>query len=42
MIDRNTLGSKEIQTSVRLFLPGDLANHAVPEGGKAVAKFNAE
>ena len=42
MNDRNTLGSREIQTAVRLVLPGDLAKHAVSEGGKAVAKFNAE
>jgi histone H2B len=40
--DRNTLGSREIQTSVRLVLPGDLAKHAVSEGGKAVAKYNSE
>ena len=42
MNDRNTLGSREIQTAVRLVLPGDLAKHAVSEGTKAVAKFNAE
>jgi histone H2B len=42
MNDRNTLGSREIQTAVRLALPGDLAKHAVSEGGKAVAKYNAE
>jgi histone H2B len=42
MNDRNTLGSREIQTAVRLALPGDLAYHAVSEGGKAVANFNAE
>ena len=42
MNDRNTLGSREIQTAVRLVLPGDLAKHAVSEGGKAVAKFDAE
>jgi histone H2B len=42
MNDRNTLGSREVQTAVRLVLPGDLAKHAVSEGGNAVAKFNAE
>jgi len=42
MNGRNTLGSREIQTAVRLVLPGDLAKHAVSEGGKAVAKFTAE
>jgi len=42
MNGRNTLGSREVQTAVKLVLPGDLAKHAVSEGGKAVAKFNAE
>ena len=42
MNERNTLGSREVQTACRLVLPGDLAKHAVAEGGKAVAKFNAE
>ena len=36
-----TLSSREIQTSVRLMLPGELAKHAVSEGTKAVTKFNA-
>merc|ERR550514_1277779 len=30
-----TLTSREIQTSVRLLLPGELAKHAVSEGTKA-------
>ena len=34
-----TLSSREIQTSVRLILPGELAKHAVSEGTKAVTKF---
>jgi hypothetical protein len=37
MNDRNTLGSREIQTAVRfvrLVLPGDLSKHAVSEGGR--------
>jgi histone H2B len=42
MNDRNTLGSREVQTAVKLVLPGDLAKHAVSEGSKAVAKFTAE
>jgi histone H2B len=42
MNGRNTLGSREVQTAVRLVLPGDLAKHAVSEGGKAVAKFTAD
>jgi len=31
-----TVTSREIQTSVRLILPGELAKHAVSEGTKAV------
>jgi len=37
---RNTITSREIQTAVRLLLPGELAKHAVSEGTKAVTKFN--
>nr|GEX15169.1 histone H2B [Tanacetum cinerariifolium] len=29
---KNTLSSREIQTAVRLVLPGELAKHAVSEG----------
>jgi histone H2B len=35
---RNTITSREIQTAVRLLLPGELAKHAVSEGTKAVTK----
>ena len=38
---RNTITSREIQTAVRLLLPGELAKHAVSEGTKAVTKYNA-
>ena len=34
-----TIGSREIQTAVRLMLPGELAKHAVSEGTKAVTKY---
>lgn len=34
------MSSREIQTAVRLYLPGELAKHAVSEGTKAVTKFN--
>lgn len=37
---RRTLTSKEIQTSVKLLLPGELARHAVAEGSKAISKFS--
>ena len=33
--------SREIQTAVRLLLPGELAKHAVSEGTKAVTKYTA-
>merc|ERR1711935_1219058 len=36
-----TLTSREIQTSVRLLLPGELAKHAVSEGTKAVTKYTS-
>ena len=36
-----TLSSREIQTAVRLMLPGELAKHAMSEGTKAVAKFTS-
>jgi len=38
---RQTITSREIQTSVRLLLPGELAKHAVSEGTKAVTKYTA-
>lgn len=39
--NKNTLSSREVQTSVRLVLPGELAKHAVSEGTKAVTKFTS-
>lgn len=38
---RLTMSSREIQTAVRLILPGELAKHAVSEGTKAVTKYTA-
>ncbi|XP_076882192.1 histone H2B-like [Bidens hawaiensis] len=38
---KHTLSSREIQTAVRLVLPGELAKHAVSEGTKAVTKFTS-
>ncbi|XP_026459636.1 histone H2B.5-like [Papaver somniferum] len=37
-----TVTSREIQTSVRLVLPSELAKHAVSEGTKAVTKFTSK
>ena len=36
-----TISSREVQTAVRLSLPGELAKHAVSEGTKAVTKFTS-
>uniref|UniRef100_UPI00358EF563 histone H2B-like n=1 Tax=Myxine glutinosa TaxID=7769 RepID=UPI00358EF563 len=38
---RSTIASREIQTAVRLLLPGELAKHAVSEGTKAVTKYTS-
>lgn len=39
--ERATITSREVQTAIRLILPGELAKHGVSEGTKAVTKFNA-
>lgn len=36
-----TLTSREIQTAIRLLLPGELAKHAISEGTKAVTKYSS-
>ena len=38
---KQTLSSREIQTAVRLYLPGELSKHAVSEGTKAVTKYTS-
>jgi len=38
---KSTLSSREIQTAVRLILPGELAKHAISEGTKSVTKFSS-
>ena len=38
---KSTISSREIQTAVRLLLPGELARHAVSEGTKAVTKYTS-
>ncbi|KAL3213556.1 hypothetical protein MRX96_035325 [Rhipicephalus microplus] len=38
---RSTITSREIQTAVRLLLPGELAKLAVCEGTKAVTKYTS-
>lgn len=36
---KRTLSFKEILTCVKLLLPGELANHAISEGQRAVSKY---
>ena len=38
---KSTITSREIQTAVRLLLPGKLAKHAISEGTKAVTKYTS-
>jgi len=38
---RHTLSAREVQSAVRLLLPGELAKHAVVEGCKALSKTNS-
>ena len=38
---RKTMSAREVQTAVRLVLPGELAKHAVSEGTKAVTKYQS-
>ncbi|KAJ2765494.1 histone H2B [Coemansia nantahalensis] len=38
---KSTITSREIQTAVRLLLPGELSRHAVSEGTKATTKYVA-
>ena len=38
---KSTLSSQEIQTSVRLILPDELAKHALSEGTKSVTKLTS-
>jgi len=39
--NKSTVTSREIQTAVRLLLPGELAKHAVSEGTKTVTKYTS-
>ncbi|XP_078405833.1 histone H2B 1/2-like [Cetorhinus maximus] len=38
---RSTISSQEIQTTVCLLLPGELAKHAMSEGTKTVTKYTS-
>lgn len=36
---KKTMSSREVQSAVRLILPGELSKHAISEGYKAMAKY---
>jgi len=38
---KSTISPREIQTAVRLILPGELSKHAISEGTKSVTKFSS-
>ena len=38
---KSTISFREIQTAIRLLLPGELAKHALSEGTKAVTKYTS-
>lgn len=38
---KSTISAREIQTAVKLILPGELAKHAVSEGTRAVTKYSS-
>ena len=38
---KQTLSSNDIQSAVKLILPGDLAEHAIAEGTRALNKFGS-
>ena len=37
---RSTLFSRQIQTAVKLLLPGELSKHVISEGTKSVSKYD--
>lgn len=39
---KSTLSSREIQTAVKLLLPGELSKHAISEGTKAISKYTQQ
>jgi histone H2B len=39
--NRSTLSARDVQSALRLVLPGELSKHAVSEGTKAMTKFNS-
>jgi histone H2B len=39
---KHTISSGDIQAAVKLILPGDLAEHAIAEGTRAIGKFQGK
>lgn len=39
--DKKTISAREVQSAVRLVIPGELGKHAVSEGMKAVTKYDS-
>ena len=39
---KHTISSGDIQAAVKLILPGDLAEHAIAEGTRALGKFSSK
>jgi histone H2B len=39
---KSTISSNDIQAAVKLILPGDLAEHAIAEGTRALSKFTTK
>ena len=37
---RATMSSRDVQSAIRLVLPGEVSKHAVSEGTKAMTKFS--
>ena len=38
---KQTMSARDIQSSCKLILPGELAKHAISEGGKAMQKYQS-
>lgn len=38
--NKRTLTAREVQTAIKMVMPGELAKHAVSEGAKAVTSYN--
>ena len=39
--NKQTMSARDIQSSCKLILPGELSKHAISEGGKAMQKYQS-